>query len=72
MRECLSELAPLKKPLILRYHKGSEKMGKPYGIDCRLWDIISPRLEGYVYNSESHIPTLSIEGMKERGLLKWF
>lgn len=59
-------------PLVLRYHKGSEKMGKPFGIDCRLWDVISPHLDGYHYDSESHIPTLSVEGMKQKGLLKWF
>jgi hypothetical protein len=72
VKECLSELAPLRQPLRLRYHKGSERTGKAYGIDCRLWDVLSPKLEGYVYTSDSHIPTLSVEGMKERGLLKWF
>ena len=61
-----------KEPLILRYHKGSEKMGKAYNIDCRLWDVLSPKLDGYQYNSDSHVPTLSIEGMKERGLIKWY
>lgn len=58
--------------LILRYHKGSEKMGKAYDIDCRLWDVLSPKLPGYVYDCESHIPTLSVLGMQERNLIKWF
>lgn len=68
--EVLDELAPLRKGLRLRYHKGSERMGKPYGIDCRLWDVLSPRLPGYVYSSDSHVPTLSLQGMRERGLIK--
>lgn len=74
VKEVLSELAPLKGRLILRYHKGSERMsmtGKDGKlIDCRLWDVLSPRVPGYVYNSDSHIPTFSVEGLRQRGLLK--
>ena len=60
------------KPLILRYHKGSEKMGKAYGIDCRLWDVLTP-LDGYPQSGGLNgYPTLSLEGLKERGLIRWF
>lgn len=59
----------VKPRLILKYHKGSERIGKPYGIDARLWDVLSPRLPGYRYDSDSHIPTLSVEGLKKNGLL---
>lgn len=70
MKECLSELAPLKARIVLKYHKGSEKTGKAFGIDCRLWDVISPKLDGYKYDSDSHIPTLSIDGLRKVGLIR--
>lgn len=58
------------QPLVLRYHKGSERMGQAHGIDCRLWDVLSPKLKGYVYNSDSHVPTFSVAGLREKGLIK--
>ena len=58
-----------KPPIRLRYHKGSERTGRSYGIDCRLWDVLSPKLANYVYNSDSHVPTLSVEGLRQVGLI---
>lgn len=59
----------VKPRLILKYHKGSEKIGKAYGIDARLWDVLSPRIPGYNYDANSGPVTLSVMGMRERGLL---
>ena len=55
----------------LRYHKGSkEKMAwaAKHGIDGRLWDVLTP-LPGYTYTEDSGVPTLTVEGLKERGII---
>jgi hypothetical protein len=57
----------------LKYHKGSERMSmrtmKGELIDARLWDVLSPKLPGYVYNADSGPVTLSTEGLKRFGLI---
>lgn len=56
-------------PLRLRYHKGSEMTGRAYKIDCRLWDVLSP-IPGYPPSGGLNgFPTLSLDGLKARGLL---
>jgi hypothetical protein len=56
-----------RKPLILRY-KGQMLWSKQYGIDSRLWDVLAPVLPTYDYRSGGY-PTLTIDGLKERGLI---
>jgi hypothetical protein len=55
-----------KQPLKLQYLKGSAKMG------LRLWNVISPQVDGYTYGPDSGVPTFSLETLKAKGLLKWF
>lgn len=55
----------------LEYLKGSkEKMawGLKYGVDGRMWNVVSPRLPGYDYSAGGQ-PTFTIEGLKERGII---
>jgi hypothetical protein len=55
-----------KEPLRLQYLKGSAKMG------LRLWNVLSPQVEGYKYGPDSGVPTFSLDTLKDKGLLKWF
>lgn len=55
-----------KQPLRLQYLKGSAKMG------LRLWNVLSPQVEGYKYGPDSGVPTFSLDTLKDKGLLKWF
>lgn len=55
-----------KQPLRLQYLKGSAKMG------LRLWNVLSPQVEGYKYGPDSGFPTFSLDTLKDKGLLKWF
>lgn len=55
-----------KEPLRLQYLKGSAKMG------LRLWNVLSPKVEGYTYGPDSGVPTFSLDTLKDKGLLKWF
>jgi hypothetical protein len=59
-----------REPLRLVY-KGQMKWSKQYGIDSRMWDVVSPRLSTYDYSSGGY-PTLTTEGLKQVGILKWF
>ena len=56
-----------RKGLVLRY-KGQMLWAKQYGIDARLWDVISPVLPTYDYSSGGY-PTFTLEGLKSRGLI---
>lgn len=51
--------------LKLRYLKDSKKK-----MGIALWDVLAPQLDGYVYSSDSHIPTLSLVGLKEKGVIR--
>lgn len=53
--------------LILEYIRDSKKI-----MGLSLWNVRSPKLPGYSYGGVNGLPTFSIEGLKERGLLKWF
>lgn len=47
---------------------GKMEWTKEYRIDSRMWDLIEPRLKGYDY--KSGYPTFTIEGLKEKGLIR--
>jgi len=47
---------------------GQMKWSKKYGIDSRMWNVVSPRLPEYDYSSGG-LPTLTTEGLKQRGLI---
>lgn len=34
-----------------------------------LYDVLEPKLPGYTYNANSGYPTLSLEGLREMGIL---
>lgn len=54
----------------LEYLKGSEKMGKGFGIDCRLWNVKAPQLPNYPQNGGNNgYPTLGVAGLKAAGLI---
>lgn len=50
-------------------YKGQMEWSKKYGIDSRMWDVIEPVLPEYDYTSGGY-PTFTVEGLKERGLIK--
>lgn len=64
-REVLSVLNS--NHIVLEY-KGQMKWSKQYGIDSRMWNVISPVLPEYDYSSGGY-PTLTIEGLTKRGLI---
>ncbi len=49
---------------------GKMSWGDKYGVDSRMWNVISPALEGYPQGPLSGKPTLTLQGLKEKGLLK--
>lgn len=54
----------------LQYLQGSEKMGRDFGIDCRLWNVLSPQLSNYPTNGGANgWPTLGLDGLKAAGLI---
>ncbi len=53
--------------LILEYLKDSKRM-----MGISLWNVRSPQLPGYKYGEGQGLPTLSLEGLKERNLIRWF
>jgi hypothetical protein len=55
-----------KETIKLRYLKDSKKK-----MGLALWDVLTP-IEGYTYSIDNGFPTFSLEGLKERGLIKWF
>jgi hypothetical protein len=57
-----------KAQIVLKY-KGQMIWSKQYGIDSRMWDVVAPKLPTYDYRSGGY-PTLTIEGLKQVGLLK--
>lgn len=52
------------KRVRLQYLKNSKKM-----MGLALWNVLEPKLDGYVYGPDSGIPTLSVDGLKEKGLI---
>ena len=66
-------LAVKRKGVRLQYLKGSERMSMRTMtgelIDCRLWNVLSPRLAGYIYGPNMGIPTLGVEGLRKVGLI---
>ena len=57
-----------RKPLKLQYI-GKMEWGDKYGIDSRMWNVISPRLEGYPTGPLAGVPTLTLDGLKQKGLI---
>jgi len=51
---------------------GKMEWGDKYGIDSRMWNVLSPALEGYPTGPLAGKPTLTLQGLKEKGLLRWF
>jgi hypothetical protein len=64
---------PKRRDIRLQYLKGSEKMSiitnKGERIDCRLWNVLSPKLPGYRYGPDSGVPTLGVDGLKKVKLI---
>lgn len=54
-------------PLKLQY-VGKMAWADKYGIDSRMWNVVSPRLPEYDYSSGG-LPTLTTQGLKERGII---
>ena len=44
--------------------------GDGMGGGFHLYDVIEPKIPGYRYGSDDRLPTLTIDGMREKGLLK--
>lgn len=63
-----SELAIIQAAGIKVRHVGFQKDGCGGGI--HLYDVLEPKVEGYKYHRDSAPVTLTINGMKEKGLLK--
>lgn len=51
------------EPIRLQYLNGSAKMG------LRLWNVLSPKVDGYKYGPDSGVPTFSLDTLKQKGLL---
>lgn len=49
-------------------YRGQMKWAKQYGIDARLWDVVSPVLPHYDYSSGGY-PTFTVEGLKKEKLI---
>jgi hypothetical protein len=47
---------------------GKMEWSAKYGIDSRMWNVMSPRLPEYDYSSGG-FPTLTTEGLKQRRLI---
>jgi hypothetical protein len=53
-----------KQPVKLQYLKGSKRMmGLP------LWNVISPKVDGYTYGKDSGFPTFGIDTLRAKGLI---
>jgi hypothetical protein len=53
-----------KLPIKLQYLRGSkEKM------HVRLWNVLSPKVEGYKYGKDSGFPTFSLGTLRSKGLI---
>lgn len=35
-----------------------------------LYDVVEPKIAGYVYSKDGGLPTLTLDGMKEKGLIQ--
>lgn len=53
----------VERPVKLRYLRKSAQMG------LRLWDVLSPQVDGYKYNKDAGFPTFSLGTLKEKGLV---
>lgn len=47
---------------------GKMLWAEQYGIDSRMWNVVSPKLPAYDY-STGGLPTFTMEGLKQRGLI---
>lgn len=57
-----------RKALKLQYI-GKMEWGDKYGIDSRMWNVLSPALEGYPQGPMAGKPTLTLDGLKQKGLI---
>jgi hypothetical protein len=48
----------------LQYLKDSKKK-----MGIALWNVLEPQLKCYAYGPDSGIPTLSVDGLKQKGLI---
>lgn len=62
-----TELAIIQAAGIKVRHVGFQKDGRGSGI--HLYDVLEPKVPGYVYHRDSAPVTLTFSGMKEKGLL---
>lgn len=50
--------------LRLQYLKNSKKL-----MGVALWNVLEPKIKGYNYTPDSGVPTLSVDGLKNAGLI---
>jgi hypothetical protein len=61
-----AEIKATRSPrLVLRYLKDSKKK-----MGLAMWDVLAPKVPGYVYGPDSGLPTFSLEMLKLKGLIK--
>jgi hypothetical protein len=60
--------APKENGTIILKYIGKMEWAKEFGIDSRMWNVVSPKLKGYDYSSGGE-PTFTLEGLKERRLI---
>ena len=68
MLDPMTRRAPMENGTLILKYKGQMVWSKQYGIDSRMWDVVSPKLKNYDYRSGGY-PTLTVEGLKGLGLI---
>lgn len=48
---------------------GKMKWAEALNIDSRMWNVVSPRLDGYNYDLPNCYPTFTLAGLKEKKLI---
>jgi len=61
--------APMENGTIKLEYIGKMEWGDKYGIDSRMWNVISPKLKGYPTGPLAGVPTLTLDGLKQKGLI---
>ena len=69
IRAVLNGMGDTMKTIKLEY-VGKMAWGDKYGIDSRMWNVLSPKITGYVYGPLTGLPTLTVDGLKKHGLIR--
>jgi hypothetical protein len=64
----LTRRAPMDNTTLILQYVGKMSWADKYGIDSRLWNVMSPKLKNYDYSSGGY-PTFTLQGLKEKGLI---